>query len=240
MKHTKAIFASLFISTTVFAAAGAEPLLERAQKYHQRYQLNNVNDKLVNNTGDGYENLYGVRNFREVLKGILYRGGANNSYNKYGKRNNQNPLPTMGLKNLCNQGFGGAVYLYETNFSTAPAQLNCETIDGEQNELKYHQLTAANENNTPVYLEMIFKAIKGTGASPLYMHCWNGWHASGLVASLALRQFCGLSGQQALSYWMKNTDGNTDGYDSIKKRIVDFQPLSKFQVSEDERSQICN
>lgn len=239
MTNTKILFASILLSSIAFAGTGTESLNERVHKFDQRYQLTTLQEKLVNNSGDGYENLYGVRNFRQVLKGILYRGGANNSYNKYGKRNNQNPLPTMGLKNLCNQGFGAAVYLYETNFSTAPAQLNCKTIDSESNQLQYHQLTAANENNTSVYLEMIYKAIKGTAASPVYMHCWNGWHASGLVASLALKQFCGLSGKQALSYWMQNTDGNTEGYESIKKRIVDFQPSKQFQITPEEKAQIC-
>lgn len=239
MKNTKTIFFVALLTTTASFAQVTEALGDRARKYDQRYQLQTLNEKLVDNHGDGYENLYGVRNFRQVLKGVLYRGGANNSYNKYGKRGNQNPLPTMGLKNLCNQGFGTSVYLYETNFSTAPKQVNCNTVESKSNSLKYLQLTAADVDNTTVYLQMIYNAIKNTEAAPIYMHCWNGWHASGLVSALALRQFCGMSGKDALSYWMKNTDGNTDGYDTIKKRIVDFQPLSKFNISAEEQAQIC-
>lgn len=237
MKNTKAILVSLLLTSTGFA--GTTELAEQARKYEQRYQLNSLNEKLVDNHGDGYESLYGVRNFRKVLKGILYRGGANNSYNKYGKRSNTNPLPDIGLKNLCSEGFGASVYLYETNFSTAPKQVNCSTVESKANTLKYSQLTAADVENTTVYLEMIYKAIKGEGKSPIYMHCWNGWHASGLVSALALRQFCGMSGKDALSYWMRNTDGNTEGYDSIKKRIVDFQPLAQFKISTEEQNQIC-
>lgn len=238
MKNTKTIFFFLLFTTTAFAKT-TESLGDRAQKYDQRYQLSTLNEKLVDNHGDGYENLYGVRNFRQVLKGILYRGGANNMYNKYGKRDNQNPLPNIGLKNLCGEGFGATVYLYETNFSSSPKQVNCSTSESKQNTIKYLQLTAANKENTEVYLQMIYNAIKGTGASPIYMHCWNGWHASGLVSSLALRQFCGMSGKDAVVYWTKNTDGNSNGYDSIKKRIMDFQPLSKFKISADEQSKIC-
>ena len=238
MKKTTAILASLLFTATAYAQT-TESLADRAHKYNQRYQLQTLNEKLVDNHGDGYENMYGVRNFRQVLKGILYRGGANNSYNKYGKRDNQNPLPNIGLKNLCNEGFGATVYLYETNFSSAPKQVNCNTVESKSNTLKYIQMTAADVDNTSKYLEMIYNAIKGTGTSPLYIHCWNGWHASGLVSSLALRQFCGMSGKDALAYWMKNTDGNTDGYDSIKKRIVDFQPISKFKISAEEQNQIC-
>lgn len=237
MKNIKILLLSLVLSSTTWASVSE--LSEQARKNDQRYQLNTLNEKLVDNRGDGYENLYGVRNFRQVLKGILYRGGANNSYNKYGKRSNTNPLPTMGLENLCQQGFGSSVYLYETNFSTAPKQVSCTTVESKANKLKYHQLTAADVENTNIYLEMVFKAIKGEGASPIYMHCWNGWHASGLVSALSLRQFCGMSGKEALAYWMKNTDGNTDGYESIKKRIVDFQPLPQFKISDDEQKQIC-
>lgn len=232
----------IFFVISFFSTAQAEvsnSLVERAQKFDQRYQLKSEFEKLVDNRGEGYENLYGVRNFRQVLKGILYRGGANNLYNKYGQRENQNPLPTLGLKNLCSEGFGVSVYLYEKNFSSAPKAVNCTTVESTQNSLKYMQLTAANTENTEVYLDLIYQAVKGRGASPIYMHCWNGWHASGLVSALALKQFCGFSGEQALNYWTKNTDGNSSGYESIKKRIVDFKPLSKYKISVEEQNQIC-
>src|SRR5688572_20250145 len=56
-----------------------------------RYGLPSATRKLVDNRGNGYENLYGTRNFRSVLANRLYRGGANNSYNRYGSRSNTNP-----------------------------------------------------------------------------------------------------------------------------------------------------
>ena len=43
--------------------------------YHARYKLTDPYAKAVDNHGDGFEDLYGVRNFREVLKGVLFRGG---------------------------------------------------------------------------------------------------------------------------------------------------------------------
>ncbi|MFN3454216.1 MAG: hypothetical protein ACK41T_04595 [Pseudobdellovibrio sp.] len=64
------------------------------------------------------------------------------------------------------------------------------------------------------------------------MHCWNGWHASELVSALSLRQFCGMSALDALAYWNANADGNTQGYDGIKKRILNFKPLTQFQITE--------
>jgi hypothetical protein len=40
-----------------------------------------------------------------------------------------------------------------------------------------------------VLLETIFAAIKDSEMGPIYMHCWNGWHASGYISALSLRQF---------------------------------------------------
>jgi hypothetical protein len=47
--------------------------------------------------------------------------------------------------------------------------------------------------------------------------CWNGWHASGYISALSLRQFCGVSKSNAVAYWIRNTDNN-DGpeYDDYK------------------------
>ena len=90
--------------------------LERSKKYINRYNLNCLNDKLVDNRGEGYDSLYGTRNFRPILHGIAYRGGANNYYHKQNKRNNKNPMPMDGLENLTEEGFSKVMYLYTTNF----------------------------------------------------------------------------------------------------------------------------
>lgn len=233
-KYTK-----LFLALSLWSIHCWADLAEQSSLYHNRYQLQDKNQKLVDNFGDGFEDLYGVRNFRMVLKGILYRGGANNYYNKYKKRDNQNPLPDMGLKNLCQEGFATAVYLYDTNFSTAPKKINCQTFESQDNQLNYQQISALDEKNASVFLNLIYRAIKGEVSSPLYFHCWNGWHASGLVSTLALRQFCGLSADAALSYWMQNTDGNSEGFEGIKSRIKNFKPLSELSISEAEQRLIC-
>ena len=61
--------------------------------------------KIVDNRGDGFDDLYGTRNLRPILHGVAYRGGANNYYHKTNKRKNNNPLPKDGLQNLCTEGF---------------------------------------------------------------------------------------------------------------------------------------
>ena len=85
--------------------------------YHNRYQKDFVTDKITNNHGDGNDSLYGTRNMRPVLHGVWYRGGANNAFHKRRKRDNRNPLPNDGLKNLCREGFSSAFYLYSTRYT---------------------------------------------------------------------------------------------------------------------------
>lgn len=210
------------------------------QYYMQRYLLTDVYTKLVNNTGDGFEPLYGVRNFRAVLPGLVYRGGANNFYNKNLKRPNQNPLPDAGLANLCQEGFGKAVYLYSTNYNTAPPQLNCSSIRGGTSQIEYLQHSALRPAQAQQILNLVSEVIQGRTSGPIYLHCWNGWHASGLISALILRQFCSFTPTQALSYWERNTDGNNGStYNSIREQIRNFTSDPDLEVSPSVQAQIC-
>ena len=226
----------------------------KAQVYffEQRYQIQNVYEKLVDNYGDSHENLYGTRNFREILRGVLYRGGANNKFNKYQKRNNTNPLQNHGLENLCEEGFARAVYLYETNFDTAKKSVRCKSFTGESvsenefaddrqklNNFAYQQLTAFDETNEEKFIKMIHDALTGKIESPIYMHCWNGWHASGMVSAMALQQFCNWTPEHALNYWTQNTDGNSSGYEKVKARIRGFKPYSAYKITADMQRLVC-
>ncbi|MGE4130827.1 MAG: hypothetical protein AB7F86_04275 [Bdellovibrionales bacterium] len=209
------------------------------QFYHQRYGLSDVYAKLVDNRGNGFEDLYGVRNFREVLKGVLYRGGANNVYHrdpKY-KRANINPLPLDGLTNLCEEGFQHVVYLYAENYDQSPHQVTCSSLRGPQT-MPYSQLGSYAE--TREILEVVFKSIQDSSLGPVYLHCWNGWHASGYISAISLRQFCGWSGDQAVEYWSRNTD-NHDGsaYNALKRRIREFARIPALIPAPDMAAQIC-
>jgi hypothetical protein len=177
-----------------------------------------------------------------VLHGIYYRGGANNRYHRSNQRDNRNPLPSDGLTNLCEAGFSGAVYFYTRNFSTAPDSVACETALGASTQpstLKYQQRTAMDQRNHHGLLQQIHSRIRGETRGPLYGHCWNGWHASGLIASLALRQFCDWGADEALRYWETNTDGHDRGYQSIKKMIRTFKPHVDLAITPEERALIC-
>jgi hypothetical protein len=222
------------------AAPKSFDLESQVETYKLRYGLRDPNSKLVNNTGDGYSALYGVRNFRVVLHGVYYRGGANNVYNKNLKRKNTNPLQKDGLTNLCEEGFKEAVYLYTTNYSSAPKQVSCKvTKTGAPNQLNYQQVSALGASNEEVHLKKIYSHIKGLVTGPIYDHCWNGWHASGYVAAITLKQFCGYSASEADAYWVRNTDGHESGMDSIRRKIRNFKPISNLNITSSERDLIC-
>ncbi|NJL26146.1 MAG: hypothetical protein HC902_13940 [Calothrix sp. SM1_5_4] len=206
--------------------------------YDSRYGLRNLDEKRVNDRGNGFDGLYGVRNFRQVLRGVFYRGGANNLYHREKRRDNRNPLPDDGLYNLCSEGFKNAIYLYATGFKKAPPVVNCESSVQGRNRLVYEQLSFASK--TRAILERVHAAIVNPEQGPVYAHCWNGWHASGFAAAVSLRQFCGMDGDSAVAYWIRNTDGN-DGrsYDGHKRRIREFIPYSDLQIDPATRSRIC-
>lgn len=214
--------------------------VESVRYYKKHFALNDAFSKKVNNRGNGYEPLYGVRNFRVVLHGVYYRGGANNSYNKNLKRSNENPLQPEALENLCRQNFGTAFYFYSTNADQMPKNTICETsTDKSKNSLNYQQISALKESSQIELLKRIHQNIINMETKPIYGHCWNGWHASGLVAALSLIQFCHYSNAEALEYWRKNTDGNDKKYFSLKKRISTFKRIPELEIEDKFRNEIC-
>lgn len=231
----KLLFLILFGATS--ASFAQNNLTDQIDFYQHRYPLQDVTTKLVNNHGNGFDALYGTRNFRAVLSGIVYRGGANNAYNKIKKRDNSNPLPPEGLENLCKEGFATAVYLYPTNYNSAAHAVDCKA-----GHLDYLQKSVLSSSARAVeILKLVGDVLNGVAEGPVYLHCWNGWHASGFISALILRQYCGFSGEQAVDYWNKNTDGANVGssYDSIRDRLRKFQPLADLKIENGIREKVC-
>ena len=234
------LFAFFFVFSPTFATA--QDLKPSTDFYQSRYPLQDVFTKLVNNRGDGFEALYGTRNFRAVLSGVVYRGGANNAYNKYKKRDNSNPLPPEGLENLCKEGFATAIYLYPTNYELAAHSAACQSVrTGQDHSLQYLQKSPFNSSQRKEMLRLVRDILSGNTEGPLYLHCWNGWHASGFISALILRQYCGFTAEQAVDYWNKNTDGVNVGsaYDSIREQLRKFTPIAELTVSDDIRGRVC-
>ena len=242
---------TLALATTLCAAgpcwgqmpppAAEGTLTKRTEHYDRRYGLADADQKKTDNRGEGFDALYGTRNFRVVLKGVVYRGGANNKWHRTEPRSNANPLPDDGLQNLCVEGFRHSYYLYDTNFDSAPDRVTCETAMNSDHSLRYFQMSSIDDSQTYELLGAVYETIKDPSLGPVYIHCWNGWHASGRVAAKILRQFCGLSPEEAVEYWDSNTDGNNleKKYESIRNDIREFSPYPEFEITEKEAALVC-
>jgi hypothetical protein len=164
---------------------------------------------------------HGIRDYREVMPGALYRGGANN-----GKA----PLKPEQLNALCEEGFGTAVYLYSTGFQ-GPTTIHCS-----KGSLDYIFEGWEGKGRAAVD-QQIYDAIKNK-SKPVFIHCWNGIHATGAVAATALMQFCDLSPQKAVEYWKVGVAPRVQ-YPSVIRNIESFQPNPKLQLTPEERNQYC-
>lgn len=204
--------------------------------YKSRYKVDCVSDKITDNHGNGFSALYGTRNMRTILFGVAYRGGANNAFNIHEKRNNHNPLPEEGLENLLKEGFSKAVYLYGTNFSSSKKLF----INKEKHDtLRYIQNSGNDRKSLETLMHMIKEIIDNPNEGPIYLHCWNGWHQSGYVSAAILMQFCKYSNEEALAYWIKNTDGVNKGYENVKNKVKNFKPFENITISDEIREKIC-
>ncbi|MBI3136105.1 MAG: OmpA family protein [Bacteroidetes bacterium] len=218
------------------------PQLElNPQYYINRYGEKDLMYKITDNKGMGFDSLYGTRNMRPVLHGVAYRGGANNYYHETEKRDNQNPLPVDGLHNLCEEGFSNSVYLYRHNFEGYPVGDTCSCIDSSWNALKYQQLDYYDSTHIYKILEMTYLSATNPEVGPVYIHCWNGWHASGYVSAVMLKQFCAYSDWNAVNYWDLGTDGaNTSPrYQEQRERIKEFTPYPEFMISDSLQKCLC-
>lgn len=209
--------------------------------YKERYGETDLMYKVTNNKGDGFDSLYGTRNLRPVLHGVAYRGGANNYFHKTDKRKNQNPLPLDGMHGLCQEGFSAAVYLYRNNFEESPLGDTCTCVDESWNKFDYYQLDYYDSTHVYEMLKLTYLAATEPEVGPVYMHCWNGWHASGFISAVILKQFCGYSSWDAVNYWDLGTDGaNTSPrYQKQRERIKDFKPYPEFMIPDSLQSCLC-
>jgi hypothetical protein len=217
-------------------------LHSKVEYYKNRYNVQCLSEKITDNHGNGFESLYGTRNMRTILYGVAYRGGANNAFHKTHKRDNHNPLPDDGLDNLLDEGFSTAIYLYSTNFKGNRALVSHEEHGGRTyhaDTIDYIQNSGNSRKDMKKILGLVFDAINDPSKGPIYLHCWNGWHQSGYVSSAILKQFCKFSDDDAINYWIKNTDGVNKGYDRVKSQVREFKPFPEYKIDDATRREIC-
>ncbi len=215
--------------------------LPTPEYFKGRYKETDLMYKVTDNWGKGFDELYGTRNLRPILHGVAYRGGANNYFHETKKRKNSNPLPADGIDNLCEEGFSASVYLYRTNFEDAPVSHTCNCDNGGVNQMRYEQYDYYDKDHIYQMLKMVYESATNDSVGPVYLHCWNGWHASGFISAVILKQFCGMSDLDATAYWDLGTDGaNTSPrYNKIRENIRDFEPYPEFMITDEQGNRIC-
>lgn len=239
-----ALLALLLSVSTGFALD--QKLESSLSNYRNKYPLQNSTEKLIDDNGTVpstttvvpkslAKDLKGVKNFRYVLNGLLYRGGKISASDT--RWDNQYPMSNEGLINLCKQGFGKAIYLYDKNLpvirdkrgrkkTVREWEVKCKTIENEDNTLVYRTLPPLGQpENVKTILGGIKDALGRADYRPTYVHCWNGWHASGYISALALRQFCGFSIAEAINYWNVNTDHVCKGSGGERTAGVGYEPV---------------
>jgi len=164
---------------------------------------------------------HGIRDFREVMPGALYRGGANNGHA---------PLSKSELNALCEDDIGTAIYLYTTGF-TGPSVTSCS-----KGSLNYVDKGWEGSGRAAVH-KQVYDTIKNKG-KPVFIHCWYGIHATGAVAATALMQFCNISPQQAVAYWKVGVPAKLQ-YPKVIQSITSFKPNPDLQLTAEERAQYC-
>jgi hypothetical protein len=168
--------------------------------------------------------LPGVRNIKTVLPGVLYRGGGPGG---------KVPISESGLRKLCEAGFEKTYYLYPTGFN-GPRTVNCTGPDGIPNRMEYVRSGFVENSDKLRILEEVRRRVLNPEAGPVFVHCWNGYHASGEIAAVAYVQFCGFTVKEAQAYWMKNQTSAP-----MNTRIAKYVETVSLRITSDLQSVLC-
>lgn len=166
---------------------------------------------------------YGLENFKIVMPGTLYRGGSSGD---------KAPLSVKSAQALCKDGFSTAIYVYNRNWDNKSHLTKCQS-----GQLEYLMLRWDHPSEVHQVLKKL-KYIIDKRTGPMYVHCWYGVHASGYVAAVALKQFCGFSNSQAISYWNSNVPKKIQ-YAKVQTMIQNFKPYPDLLITAEQQARVC-
>jgi len=202
------------------------------------FGIKSIEKRIIDNKGLGDDRLIGTRNFRAVLYNLVYRGGGNNFHLKdtIPKYYLWNPMPLYGIKQLISSGFDQAVYLYSYNFDYWYSK---NRIDSLKDNGFIYRCEPALDKYLPSYFNEVLAHANDSSSGYIYIHCWNGWHQSGLLSAYSLMQFCDFTNLEALKYWEKCTDGHYKGYRKVKNRIRNYTPSPSYTFTKAQKQKHC-
>jgi hypothetical protein len=171
---------------------------------------------------------------RPVLKGALYRSGTPSD---------------PALQALCESGWKRVYSLYgEHTTQTGPRTSSmlrhgrdvrtCQAENGGQRSLEWRSAPSSRMRNLPAIFADIIDSVRNPDHGPVLVHCWNGLHYAGMVSALALRQFCGLTTEQAEAYWRANANRGAN-YPLIIANLQSFKPIPDLMLTPEEQAAVC-
>lgn len=170
---------------------------------------------------------------RPVLRGALYRSGTPSE---------------AALSRLCERGWKRIYSLYgEHTTQTGPRNINmlrsgrdqrtCHT-DGSPRVIEWRSAPSARLRTLPGILKDVLESVRHPEQGPVLVHCWNGLHYAGMISALALRQFCGFSGEQAEAYWRTNANRGAN-YPVIISNLHNFKRIADLNLTTQEQAVFC-
>lgn len=163
----------------------------------------------------------GILDFREVMPDVLYRGGSGGG---------RTPLNNSQLQYLCSEGVGASYYLYSKGFR-GNSEHSCNG-----NSMSYRQKNWNDSGMLEVH-RAVHSSIK-SGQRPVFIHCWYGIHATGMVAATALMQFCDVDAETAVKYWKVGIAPSLQ-YPKVIAMIRNFKANPALKLSSAEKSRYC-
>jgi hypothetical protein len=170
---------------------------------------------------------------RPVMKGALYRSGTPSE---------------EALSYLCESGWKRVYSLYgEYTTQTGPRNQNmlrhgrdrrlCASTEG-QRALEWRAAPSSRLRSLPLIFRDIVESVRNPERGPVLVHCWNGLHYAGMISALALRQFCGLTAEQAEAYWKANANRGAN-YPLILENLHKFKPMADLTLTPEEQQAVC-
>lgn len=164
----------------------------------------------------------GIKNSQDILGGLLTRAGV------IGQR----PLSQQELVSLCEQGYTEAFYLYG---GAGDKQVSCSN-----GTLRYRSAGDFRaQQNMSLVLDNINAGL--SSGARTFIHCNNGAHASGFVAAVALRAFCGISTEEAVRYWGRTLGGyplQEPNRSTLMNRLRNYPIRNELELSESDKSRL--
>ena len=199
-----------------------------------RFGLDSAATRLIDNTGAGCAELPSLRNMRVILKNVAYRGGVENLEGEVGV---MHPLSITAITGLANHGFDRSEYLYSRRFDEEYDRKRLDSLADAG--FSYACTPELEDVDVLRILQDVQQRASAPFPKPVYYHCWNGRHQSGMLSAMMLMQFCGLTNEQGLAYWYECTNGDNKGYQKVKDRVANFERFPRLALDAATRNRVC-